>query len=348
MIRTARFGPDFQTVLYGALWDGDVCRVYTVRPESPESSAIAAATGHAAGRVEHRANWRWRSARTARGIMTYGTLARVPLAGGAPRELQEQVKYADWSPDGRELAIVRRVGDRDRARVSRRHVDRRGGRTPAQDSAFRASRRAATPWRCSSWSSPAALWGKRRDRRSVRNEAGGVGAILQRLRAGVEAATRCGSRRPTNCRCFATRCYAMNASGAVRIVARVPGNTSLHDIAPDGRVLIARTDDRGGISVRVPGEAAERDLSWLDAANLADMSRRRPPHSVLRDRVSAAGREGSIYLRGTDGSPAVRLGDGQALALSPDGRWAIVQTDSTHLDLIPTGAGPADGSSGRG
>ena len=39
MIRTARFGPDFRTILYGALWDGDVCRVYTVRPESPESDA---------------------------------------------------------------------------------------------------------------------------------------------------------------------------------------------------------------------------------------------------------------------------------------------------------------------
>jgi hypothetical protein len=41
MIRTARFGPDYQTVLYGALWDGDDCRVYTVRPESPESAAVA-------------------------------------------------------------------------------------------------------------------------------------------------------------------------------------------------------------------------------------------------------------------------------------------------------------------
>lgn len=50
----------------------------------------------------------------ARGIMPYGTLARVPLAGGAPREVQEDVKYADWSPDGRDLAIVRRAGDRDR------------------------------------------------------------------------------------------------------------------------------------------------------------------------------------------------------------------------------------------
>src|SRR5262249_41615261 len=43
-----------------------------------------------------------------------GTLARVPLEGGAPRELLENVSLADWSPDGRELAVVRKVGGKDR------------------------------------------------------------------------------------------------------------------------------------------------------------------------------------------------------------------------------------------
>ena len=38
----------------------------------------------------------------------------------------------------------------------------------------------------------------------------------------------------------------------------------------------------------------------------------------------------------------MRLGDGLAQALSPDGRWAIVQTDgSPHFDVIPTGPGEA-------
>ena len=36
-----------------------------------------------------------------------GTLARVSATGGAPRELLENVEYADWSPDGKDLAIVR-------------------------------------------------------------------------------------------------------------------------------------------------------------------------------------------------------------------------------------------------
>jgi hypothetical protein len=124
----------------------------------------------------------------------------------------------------------------------------------------------------------------------------------------------------------------------VRIVARVPGNTSVHDIAPDGRVLIARTDDRGGITVRAPGSATERDLSWLDAASLADMSRD-GSRALFYENGVGGGPKGSVYLRGTDGSPAVRLGDGSAHALSPDGRWAITRTTGPHLELIPTGAG---------
>ena len=35
----------------------------------------------------------------------------------------------------------------------------------------------------------------------------------------------------------------------------------------------------------------------------------------------------------------MRLGDGQALALGPDGRWAIVHTGAPHLTVIPTGPG---------
>src|SRR5205814_2959271 len=36
-----------------------------------------------------------------------GTLARMPLAGGTPRELARDVSYAEWAPDGMELAVVR-------------------------------------------------------------------------------------------------------------------------------------------------------------------------------------------------------------------------------------------------
>ena len=269
MIRTARFGPDFQTVLYGALWDGDVGRVYTVRPDSPESSAVALPPAMPLA-VSSTGELALALGTHMRGIMTYGTLARVPLAGGAPRELQEGVKYADWTADGRELAIVRSLGDRD-------VLEFPAGTSIAE---------------------PAAPGGFSFPRISPRGDAVAVFELdsADWLAGKVVVFDRSGARRAESAKYFnvfglawhgdevwftaadelpllRNAVHAMGAAGAVRIVARVPGNTSLHDIAPDGRVLIARTDDRGGISVRVPGETTERDLAWLDSPNVADLSR---------------------------------------------------------------------------
>ncbi len=334
MIRTARFGPDFQTVFYGALWDGDVCRTYTVRPESPESSPIALPPAMPLA-VSSTGEMALAMGTHLRGIMTYGTLARVPMAGGAPRELQEQVKYADWTPDGRELAIVRGLGDRD-------VLEFPPGKVIAE---------------------PAAPGGFSFLRISPRGDAVAVFELERAawLEGKVAVFDRSGAKRTESARylnvfglawhgdevwftaadelpLLRNVVHAMDASGAVRVVTRVPGNTSLHDIAPDGRALFARTEDRGGIAVRTPGVPVERDLSWLDAPFLADLSP--DGHRVLFTETGVGGGpEGSVYLRGTDASPAVRLGAGAALALSPDGRWAIASSSSRHLDLIPTGAG---------
>lgn len=90
----------------------------------------------------------------------------------------------------------------------------------------------------------------------------------------------------------------------------------------------------------MPGESVERDLSWLDASYPADLSAdgRR---LLLYEGGVGGGARFSTYLRGTDGSPAVRLGDGEALALSPGGQWAITRptSEAMHLDVVPTGAG---------
>jgi hypothetical protein len=334
MIRTARFGPDFQTVQYGALWDDDVCRVYTVRLESPESSAVAlppatplalSSTGELALALgTHR-----------RGIMAYGTLARVPMAGGAPRELQERVKYADWTADGRELAIIRGLDNRDVLEFPAGNVIAEPA-APGGFSFVRVSPRgdavAAFELDNAAWlSGKIVIFNRSGARRAASVPYFNVFGLAWH---GDEVWFTAADEAPL----LRNTVYAMDAAGTVRIVARMPGNTSLHDIAHDGRVLIARTDDRSGITVRPPGAATERDLSWLDSANLADLS---PDGSsaLFYEGGVGGGPKGSVYLRGTDGSPAVRLGDGGAQALSPDGRWAITRTAEPHLDLIPTGAG---------
>jgi len=129
----------------------------------------------------------------------------------------------------------------------------------------------------------------------------------------------------------------------------MPGTLTLLDIARDGRALLTRASSRRELMGISGGEAKERDLSWLDYSFPADLSA--DGKTLLFDEEGGAGgtysKEGKwtyvVFLRKTDGSPAVRLGEGTAVALSPDEKWAIYQTQNTpaQMGLFPTGAGEA-------
>jgi eukaryotic-like serine/threonine-protein kinase len=124
----------------------------------------------------------------------------------------------------------------------------------------------------------------------------------------------------------------------------------LFDIWQDGRVLLARSDRRREVMGMIGGTGKERDLSWLDYSFPADLSA--DGKILLFDEEGIGGGvqygEGqdltyAIYIRNTDGSPSIRLGEGAAAALSADQKWAIVQTPRSpeQLRLLPTGAGEA-------
>ena len=110
-VRGARFAPDGQSVVYGAAWEGRPIELYSVRELSPESSAVSLP---AADLLDVSSTGEMAVALNAAGLgpfFTAGTLARASLAGGAARELLEGAVAADWSPDGKQLAVVRRVGN---------------------------------------------------------------------------------------------------------------------------------------------------------------------------------------------------------------------------------------------
>jgi hypothetical protein len=116
----------------------------------------------------------------------------------------------------------------------------------------------------------------------------------------------------------------------------------LQDIAKDGRVMITRDDWRSSMVGLAPGATKETNLGWHDWTIPRDISD--DGSLVSFDESGEAGGEtGALYVRRTDGSPAVRLGDGLSPTLSPDGKWALAVTlgaDGRHsLVLLPTGAG---------
>src|ERR1700693_1498796 len=109
----ARFAPEGQAIVYSAAWDGKPSEIFTTRVGSIESrplgifpAGILAISSAGEMAISLGCENRWEPC--------FGTLARVPLAGGTPREVLEGVGSADWAPDGKELAAIHAVEGGDR------------------------------------------------------------------------------------------------------------------------------------------------------------------------------------------------------------------------------------------
>jgi dipeptidyl aminopeptidase/acylaminoacyl peptidase len=135
--------------------------------------------------------------------------------------------------------------------------------------------------------------------------------------------------------------HAVTLDGAVRTLARVPANLQLGDINAKGDVLLWQENARRGIAGRLAGETADRDLSWLDWSQPIRLSAD-AKQVLITEEGDGGGSDYGVYLRPTDGGPAVRLGSGEGMDISPDGKWVLVQKLTpapAQLVLLPTGAG---------
>jgi Tol biopolymer transport system component len=272
-----------------------------------------------------------------------GTLARAPLAGGAPREVLEHVQWADWSPDASNFAVVRVMGGMHRLEypigtplyqtgswIGHPRVSPKGDLIAFADHPIAGDDSGSL--------AVVDLSGKKKTLT-------GQWFTIQGLAWSPDGseiwftASSSGTDRTL---------YAVSLEGKQRIVARLPGALMLLDIAKDGRVLLVRATWRRELMGITGGDNKERELSWLDYTYPSDLSG--DGKTLLFDEEGGGGslaysKSGGftygVYVRKTDGSPAVLLGEGGAVALSPDGKWAITQTQGSpsHLRLLPTGAG---------
>ena len=113
-IRMARFAPDGQTVVYSAAWEGKPVEVFTTRVGTPEARPVGVAGAEIMGISSTGETALLLGSQQIKSQVFSGTLARMPLVGGAPREVLENVQWADWSADGSQLAVVRDVAGRNR------------------------------------------------------------------------------------------------------------------------------------------------------------------------------------------------------------------------------------------
>src|SRR5262249_18187450 len=82
----------------------------------------------------------------------------------------------------------------------------------------------------------------------------------------------------------------------------------------------------------------EIDLSWHVYSLAGDLSS--DGRTVLINEEQSGGAAGAVYLRGTDGSPAGLLGDGNGGGLSPGGEGGRAMSSTWgRLTLLPTRPG---------
>jgi len=336
-IRMARFGSDGKTMLYSAAWEEKPIEIYTTRPESPESRPFGLEGAEVQSVAPQGEMAVLMHSHNTEPYINSGTLARVPPGGGgAPREVLEGVQWADWSPDGGNFVVVRDLEGQNRLE------------SPIGKVLYKTA-----GWISHPRFSPDGKWiaflehPERRDdmgfvslidlngnnKKNISEEWESVQGLAWSPR-GDEVwftSAKVGNDRFLN---------AVTLAGVERLLAREPGTLTLQDVARDGRVLLTRDVQRVGMVGMGPGASKESDLSWLDWSAPTDLSSDGKTLLFLES-GEGGGENYSAYIRTTDGSPAVRLGDGAAYALSPDQKWVIAGEVRSPLEstLLPTGAG---------
>jgi eukaryotic-like serine/threonine-protein kinase len=337
----ARFVNDGSSILYSAAWEGNPTELFTTRYGSVESRSLAAESLVAAissrNQVAVLLNPRFLPAGTI--CLAEGTLALLPIEGGAPRPLLQNVQYADWTPDGSELAIIRAPDQ-----------EVRGFRTNVLQ--FPIDKTIYTPprgWVSHVRFSPDGKYLAFQEHVPF----GDDGKLVVIDRAGKKIAESPhyssinGLAWAPNQEVWFTASpgensralHAMNPRGQTREVYRAPGDLTINDIAANGRVLLTADNSRLLLMGGVTG-SPDKDLSWLGwslAAGISDDG----SSVVFSESAAAVGGNSVTLLRKLDRSPAVLLGDGLPTALSPDGNWVATldNHEPPNIVLLPTGVG---------
>jgi len=332
-ISSVVMSPDGRTVVYQAKWEDTPARFYLLTVGQREARDLD--LGPAVKLF----------ALSSKGDLAIGmgpggrTLARVPVSGGPAREILNDVLAADWLPGSESLAVMRRVGKKDRVEFP---VGKVLFETDISDFHYNPIRFSPDGRRI------AFVHNVLQAKLAVVDLEGNVHQL------GPLAPNGGWSPGPISWspdgKEIWLRSYhgeelglmiAIDMAGRSRSLARLPGNADLAAVSHDGKALIEMNKEHGGVLALGPGQPQERDLSWAEDNGYPRIS------ADGRWVVFSAGSEGggatgSVILRKTDGSPGIRLADGVAMGgISPDGKWVNIRPGGNPDKevLIPTGPG---------
>src|SRR5664280_2427202 len=319
-VDAARFAPDGQTIVYSASWNGSPYEVFSTRIDSTESRALGFSATVLAGMSASGEMALLRNAVPFSPLVPSaqaGMLASAPLAGGAARDLAEGIQFADWSPDGKQLAVVRVADGKTRLEFPIGHVlYETGGWIANPRVSPRRDRIAFLDFPSSQGPESAVVVVDLSGQRTVLATPFAYINGLAWSRKGDEvwfAGGRTG---------LAKNLYAVTLSGRERVVFRTLTAIHLYDVGADGRVLLAQEQRRRELWGRAAGALEDRDLSWMDNTALIKLSSDGKT-LAFNEYGEGGGTEHGVSLRAMDGSAPVRIGCGTAYDMSADGKGVL-------------------------
>jgi hypothetical protein len=345
-IFNARFAPDGETIVYSSAADGAVPSLFVLRADTNQAQPIGlpathllsvSSTGELAVLTE---------AEYLQHRLFGGTLARMPL-GGSPRPIADDVREADWSPDGTTLAIIRDLGTKDRLEFPI-------GTVLYEAAAYLSDLRVSPDGRRIAFfehpnyrfDDTGLLKIVDRDRNVI---------TLSELFNGIEglawepngAAVLFSGAHPVKAPDgqpwwhYQIRVARVSGGSQPQVALESPGGLIVHDVSRAGRWLAIRDEFRTGIRALLADQPSEREFSWLDNSLRSTVSRDGRWLAFDDDGATVKYGDGAVLLRNADGSPPVVLGEGNNYGLSPDGGWVLTNTATNQLVLYPTGIGTA-------
>ena len=334
-IGNARFTPD-GSVVYSASWDGGPVQLYIAQPDNPGARELGIQNADIlsisrSGEMAIRMNTIQMSGNSRR-----GTLAELSLGGGTPREILENVQDADWAPNGTDMAVVRYVPE-----TAHWRLEYPIGKVLFDTTNWISHPKISADGKTIAFSDhlnpngddqgTVAVIGADGKEKILSTGWTSLQGILWSPKGDEIWFTASDSGSAMNPR-------AVTLSGKVRIITSAPDGMLLQDWR-DGKALIVARRTRLNLRGMGPGAKQEQELGWFGWSYLDGLS---PDGKkvLFEEQAEGGGPNYSIFLRSTDGSPPVRLGEGSGMAISPDGQWVAAQPSTGgHLRLVPTGAG---------
>jgi serine/threonine protein kinase len=325
----ARFTRDGNTVIYSAAWNGAARQLYTQRSSSIRAKPLnldadvlgIADNGDMAVILQRRFLATW---------LQRGTLARMPLDGGAPRPILKDVYEADITRDGKDFAVVRREGGKEQLEYP---IGKVLFETPGWINDVRIS--------------PDGNEVAFIDHPLAPDDRGGVALVdrqgrVRRLTP-VYSTGRSLCWTPDGKEIWFTASlegsdsglYAVSSAGKIRTIVRTPVEIVLEDISASGRVLLESVRYQVEMGVKRSGEGRAHDL-----ANFVDLGGISPDGQWLVYNDFIAGEYQALARKG-DGAAPIRVGEGYGDGITWDGGLVAAYRNSEphKLYLYPTGVG---------